>query len=495
MYKLFSTLLFSALFLYTHQSKVDTDKFAQEWKSYLELKHVAQKGSLQGRNPIYPIQPNITTLSMINKVYNTWENAVTKLTTYTLNSNQVGNTLQNLVIYFIEDIAASSNAIDLVMNNVKIFISAVLQHDSSAKQKAFYIFNVAGITDNPLTALIPDFLPNVAVVDWTYSSSAMNTHIRTLTLLGDELLSNFHAVFCLGSGARGPLAHWNHAEWIDEYRLLLDSNNVGLVGPIISCDDGKAHVQLHTFAVHVKIVPLILLEVEQYYKRTSFVPIEEHFEHGLTDLVTRANYAIASLLHARRLEKTYFDGVCLNDTKTNIGTNSKTKNVHGRTSNSIEWCFVDPKDVIFMRWSGEALSARGFMCSKAVAMSPQVQLAMQERIKDWSSSLSNSISSVDKINTKTSELLPKLELHLPESLLAGEFYDMYKQYDLESKTKLVTKVQAASKTCFLVRTAFMHDPGYHPNPKASFKLLRMDLDGFINCKCIHYIIPISIYDN
>ena len=253
-----------------------------------------------------------------------------------------------------------------------------------------------------------------------------------------------------------------------------------MVGPIISCDDGKAHVQLHTFATHTKIVPLILQEVDNYYKRTSFITSEEHFEHGLTDLVTNANYAIASLLHAKRLQKGYFDGICLNDTKTNIETNFKSKNIHGRSSTLIEWCFVDPQDVIFMRWSGEALSARGFMCGKAVAMSPQVQLIMQERLKDWS------INSLSKIanSIEVPELVPKLELQLPESLVGGDLNDLYREYDLETKTKLTIKAQASNKTCFLVRTAFMHDPNYHPSPKANFKLLRMDLDGFVNCKCI-----------
>jgi hypothetical protein len=43
----------------------------------------------------------------------------------------------NLVIYSVEDIAATADGIDLVINNVKIFIAAVLKHGLSSNQKAF----------------------------------------------------------------------------------------------------------------------------------------------------------------------------------------------------------------------------------------------------------------------------------------------------------------------------------------------------------------------
>jgi len=271
----------------------------------------------------------------------------------------------NLVIYSVEDIAATADGIDLVINNVKIFIAAVLKHGLSSNQKAFYIFNVAAITDSPLSQLIPSFLPNVAVIDWVFSSSAMNSHVRTLGLLGSEALSGFSAVFCLGSGVRGPLVDSADGQWLDVYRTLLDANNVGLVGPIINCED-KPHVQIHAFGIRASLVPLMLREVDNYYTRKTFVTMEDHFRTRLTDVVIAAKHSIASVVLYRRAQKEYFDGTCLNSTKTSIAPyNGKYV-----TSSSVDWCMIHPKEAIFVRWSGEALNAKGFMCGKSVAMSP-----------------------------------------------------------------------------------------------------------------------------
>jgi hypothetical protein len=386
----------------------------------------------------------------------------------------------------VEDIAATADAIDLVINNVKIFIAAVLKHGLSSNQKAFYIFNVAAITDSPLSQLIPSFLPNVAVIDWVFSSSAMNSHVRTLGLLGSEALSGFSAVFCLGSGARGPLADSADGQWLNAYRTLLDANNVGLVGPIINCED-KPHVQVHAFGIRVSLVPLMLREVDNYYTSKTFVTMEDHFRTRLTDVVIAAKYSIASLVLYRRAQKEYFDGTCLNSTKTSIAP-YKFKHMYGRASSSVDWCMIHPKEAIFMRWSGEVLNAKGFMCGKSVAMNTQVNVAVGDQVQQ----LMGDLASLDDRN--------QLQLATPEVSTGGKLHDLYRQYVFEDPERAVLldalptrplSSAASSKACFLVRSAFMHDPSYHPQPKASFKLLRMDLDGFIKCEacrnCFYYI--------
>jgi hypothetical protein len=149
---------------------------------------------------------------------------------------------------------------------------------------------------------------------------------------------------------------------------------------------------------------------------------------------------------------------------------------------------IHPKEAIFMRWSGEALNAKGFMCGKSVAMNSQVNVAVRDQVQLMMANL----ASFDDRN--------QLQLATPEVSTGGKMYDLYRQYVFEDPERAVLldasptrplSSAASSKACFLVRSAFMHDPSYHPQPKASFKLLRMDLDGFIKCEacrnCFYYV--------
>lgn len=132
-----------------------------------------------------------------------------------------------------------------------------------------------------------------------------------------------------------------------------------------------------------------------------------------------------------------------------------------------------------MRWSGETLNAKGFMCGKSVAMNTQVNVAVGDQVQH----LMTNLASFDHKN--------QLQLAAPEVSTGGKLQDLYRQYVFEDPERAVrvdvspTRPLSSAvppKTCFLVRSAFMHDPSYHPQPKASFKLLRMDLDGFIKCE-------------
>eukprot|EP01032_Pedospumella_encystans_P037197 gene37197-42130_t len=49
---------------------------------------------------------------------------------------------RNLVIYHVEDIGLGDTALDVTMNNVKLFVASILHHDPNSAQSAFYLINV-----------------------------------------------------------------------------------------------------------------------------------------------------------------------------------------------------------------------------------------------------------------------------------------------------------------------------------------------------------------
>jgi hypothetical protein len=231
---------------------------------------------------------------------------------------------------------------------------------------------------------------------------------------------------------------------LDAYRTLLDANNVGLVGPIINCED-KPHVQVHAFGIRVSLVPLMLREVDNYYTRKTFVTMEDHFRTRLTDVVIAAKYSIASLVLYRRAQKEFFDGTCLNSTKTSIAPyNDKYV-----TSSSVDWCMIHPKEAIFMRWSGEALNAKGFMCGKSVAMSPRVSTAVQEHVSEWTHSLASfgasSFSSSSSVAAKKMKaVITKIKLKLPEALTGGTLDELYRDYESDAAVSGASDIQIAA---------------------------------------------------
>jgi hypothetical protein len=263
---------------------------------------------------------------------------------------------RNLIVYHVEDVGVTDDALDLTVNNVKVFLLALMHHasTSSASQRAFYWFNVAGLMENPIRKLIPADLPNVAVVDWAIAPSPFYSFVQTLRQFDPRMLTSVDAIFSTSSGVRGPLHRVEGGAWVAEFRRLLDANNVGLVGPIISCEGG-AHVQNHMFAIRPAVVPLILQELVPYNDVDVFVPIQEHFVTRLAGVVLEAGQEIASLVHSKRLNIDHL-------------TNATCVNAFATTAKTGDACKVRPDEALFLRWSGESWGAKGFVCGKGVAM-------------------------------------------------------------------------------------------------------------------------------
>ena len=329
-----------------------------DWLSYLEtntdlypalktkadaLNHYRCCGIPEMR-PIAAARPRQHTLDAAMRKLDAFLNSVT---------HKLGK--RNLVIYHIEDIGSSDNALELTQNNVKVFVAAVLHHAAAAKtagqQEAFYWFNVAGLMDNPVYTLLPTHLPNVAALSWIYASSSFNSFFQTIKNCDVLMLERFDAVFVSSSGVRGPLVHFENGAWLGEFRKLLDVDQVGLVGPIVRCEPAP-HVLNHMFAVRSALLPKILAEYTDY---DEFVPIEEYFLERLSGVVFEAGYKIASLLHASRNQVA-------------IVSKEQCLDPFLQSDDLDASCSVQPSEVLFIRWSGEPWGAKRFICNKGIAM-------------------------------------------------------------------------------------------------------------------------------
>jgi len=305
----------------------------------------------------------------------------TKIAYYDKHDVRIKN--RNLIIYNLMDTQVHLNGLDVNTNNVKIFISALQNHRDGADQEAFYLFNVIRGRENYLRNYLPANHPNVGLIDWLHVNDEMDLNMRTVKLLGLNIINSFRAVFFLSSDVRGPLVHRENGAWISQFRQLLDNNNVGMVGPILTCES-VPHVSNFMFAWRSNLfAPLFEMENPQ-----------EHI--GSSDFVRSSQYNISSMLYARKYRAPYFDGRCA------LGCGSKIQ----PTLNPISWCNVLPQDVIFTYWGGEPVRSLGYFCKHTLAV------------------MRNVLANLATAN-------PDLRLVVPETLVGGKLYEMYKQYNEE----------------------------------------------------------------
>ena len=390
---------------------------------------------------------------------------------------------RNLVIYHLGKPNVEHSGLDVSTNNIKMFVSALMTHLDGSKQEAFYLFNVADGKDNPLREYLPKRHPNVGVIDWHHVNVENDLSMRTLKLLGLDVLNSFGAVFFTSNDVRGPLVHRRAGQWLEEYRKLLDNNNVGMVGPVINCENNP-HVSTYMYAWRTSLFNL-LWDTEN--------PQEQL---GNSDFVRSSGYNISSMLYARKYRSPYFNGKCA------LGTGSKLQ----PTLNPVTWCTILPRDVLFMYWGGEAVRSLGYMCSHTQAM------------------MRDALATI-------SEKHPDMGLIVPETLVGGRLYEMYKEYSEElymdrvrpkaqpglnttlpseeevaqdeatkrhksgfslfgsseaSKRTGIHTVPFVDEVCFAIRTAFMHDSSEEIQSQNMFE--DVDIDGFIQCELFVFII-------
>jgi len=449
--------------LYASMPQVDFD-----WKAYLELNqdvtgnrsteaeaqaHYSSIGAAQGR-PYRPILPQ----------HASYDAAKAKLTYFLSQlSADVPLSKRTLVIYHVESPEARENSQEVELNNLRIFTSSILLHPADSPAPAFYLFNVMG--ENPYQKEIPR-QANVGVVNWALGSSDLYVHLRLLELLQKEV-SAFSAVFFSSTGVRGPLMNRHDGEWIGSFRSLLDSNQVGIVGPTVSCEL-TPHVQTHMFGIRTSVVPAVLKEVLKYNSITPWRSVLAHFDLEMSALVLREGLQMASLLTHIRLSQDTFQGLCqsASDFPIPISPHWSSKT----------WCVVEPHEIVFLRWGGEPLNEGGpsdihsrYLCSKAVDMNEKAQGRVHDVMIDIASSQSS-------------------RFILPEAITGGILFDLVQQYSRElwletdtakaeatQKKAVLLSQQDDSKVCFLIRTSIGQD-----STRASRSQFReMDLSSLI----------------
>lgn len=453
-----------------HQSYSQLDYF--DWHSYLELNYMnipntkyTETGAVihyktigkQQNLPYSPAMPESVS----------WKNSINKINNYInyANMKQWEINSRNLVVFYLEDPDSTESSLDVIKNNLRVFIASVLQHSIHSTTHAFYLFNVASKYSNSLIDDIPISRSDVAVVSWKEFSTDMYVHMRTVNLLSPALMSNFSAVFFTSTAARGPLVFTHNGEWISEFRKLLNEANVGMVGPTVSCQGGP-HIQTHFFALRSVLLPYLNEEIKRYRAMTAWLSALDYFEVAISDAVVRAGYKLSSLLTTKRLQTPVFDRNCT------AGEYAIPFSLHWDYQS---WCEIELHDVIFMRWGGEPMGqpSSRYLCGKNLDMRDSAVIKMEDMMVD------------------IANLAPNMEFTLPESPFGGILYDLFKQYreELWQERRLLNNAVrktgdstlADSKVCFLVRTSIRDDPVRTVKTKPEMK--EMDLGSLIQCKC------------
>jgi hypothetical protein len=303
---------------------------------------------------------------------NQWDAALVKLNRHHSN-HATGIDHSNIVVYHVDDYWTGSGAVDLTVNNLKSFIQAILLHNRAENQTqiAFYWFNVIGVLDNPLAQLIPTDLGNVAIVHWTHSSGFMSTFIQSLRLFGSKYISKFGAVFQSSSAVRGPLAGWENGRWIADFRTILDGKKVAAVSPIWSCE-GRPHLQIHMFAIKHFLASQLVRELDHYISSLSGMQVDDYFSYHLTKAVESVGYSVGSMVHYKRYGLTSITATTcemFHPVGATGGGDLTLGSGSGSGSCSASCLLPHPSDALFLRWGSEPLTAKGYTCSKSVAMS------------------------------------------------------------------------------------------------------------------------------
>jgi hypothetical protein len=442
------------------QFENDAVKEGMRWHSVMEA-HYA--GYIHGGASLVSRSASRPAL-ILSPVYSDFFLASTKLATALSASIHPDAAALCLIVYNVEDIEGRNTSMVQVVDNVRLFMEAI---KAAPVNDCFFWINVGSGIPERVYSLIPTHLHNVASVKWTYETSPMYSFMETLRMLGGDTLSRVGAIASLSSGVRGPLLQLENGAWLSEYKALLDTSGVGLVGPIIGCEVSP-HVQTHMFMLRPVLVQPLLVALEKYYLQRTFVPMEEYFRVRLSQIAHGAGLKIASMLRAKRTTKAYLD------------RNSECTELF-RVRDG-ETCALDPADVLFMRWGGGDWGEAGYPCSKGVVMDP-VTLG---RVRGLT----------------RSALRPEDALHRGlikhEVVSGGLLYDLYREHSAEldqydaaitqqgtQPGRLQDRQSADSKVCFLVRTAAMHDPKYAASQHSGedkLSFVEMDLDVLIKCK-------------
>ncbi|RYY88659.1 hypothetical protein EON63_02105 [archaeon] len=235
----------------------------------------------------------------------------------------------------------SKNSIEIILNNLKIFQSA-MSLDSKGLSGIFYWFNIVDGQDNMLFHSVHANSFNAALSVWSATPSDIYTHLRTLSILSQRLMKSFGSVFFLNNGVRGPLVYREEGRWIKPFRSLLfaPGANNAMVGATMSCEVAP-HVQTHFFGIRSSIIDIVTTEYDAFHSFPNWPALVRFYEVGLTELIQRNGYNVSSLLYANRLKQNSFSGKCL----------SAVKFVDDHTvDNPSRWCDIEVDEVWIWVW-------------------------------------------------------------------------------------------------------------------------------------------------
>ena len=197
-----------------------------------------------------------------------------------------------------------SGSTDMCVNNIKIFVSSILNRTKISKAHNAAVphppvlFIFVG-TKKAATKLIPMHLPNVVFVQ-EQSPELSDFHFRLVaTSIEADLLKQFNTIFFLSKNMRGPFRLNSDDEWLLQFRDLMTSHNIGLMGNTLTCETPKPSVQLDAFAIRGDLIDMLV---------TAFR--SGNIEIRLSEEMRQAKYNISSYLDYST-GRPWFKGVCL----------------------------------------------------------------------------------------------------------------------------------------------------------------------------------------
>jgi hypothetical protein len=483
MHKFCFLLLFSFSFIVIsaiqdHFDGLPNKRLADEfdWRAYLELypdlgkafttkeeawNHFKINGEREGR--LFPkLFPNQPGLSVAHK----------KLLNYvkSLDRRKIPVEERTLVIYNVLRNDASSSY-EVIMNNLQIFKSAV-QMDSDETSTNFYWFNVIS-EDNFLRIHLPKHQWNSAMVERSMAASDLFVHFRTLTLLKHTLRTKFQAILFLNSGTRGPFLKRQHGEWLKDFRKLLFSGSIGLVGTTMNCEP-VPYVHSNIFMIRSSVVSVILSEVFSVpsYKHllaanitritfTGHLLTNFGYEIGLTQGLLKNNWNISTILYEKRSsllatseEPNYFTGACL------PGMKLLNHSLAPIVKNPIRWCDLKIEEINFFYWSNEILTHYEHMvCNDLVIYMSSLLTNLQKQEPDLTMYVPEAIKASRIFNLfrqYSQEIMnPEIRFPLPIKNTTVALGDNLQHSVVGESPETVEKYD--NRVCFLIRTAEMHD--------------------------------------
>lgn len=243
-----------------------------------------------------------------------------------------------LVIYHVGYLSIEYSTI-VIINNIKMFRSAVLSHVDSTFVEGLYIFNVLGGENNPFYKYLPCDVSNVLCVHLEHEIIDYDliidfeTHKDLIDILGEEITKQFNSVLFLTYEARGPFDKESNGEWILSFTQMLGqphpsqrnpqiqepahSNHelvnvaqqykftstkpIGAVTTAMGCD-GVPRMLTHAFALSSSLVHKTFALVSTYVTNEAHTHNRtEQLGGGMTEHLLKQGISIASLVQQARL--------------------------------------------------------------------------------------------------------------------------------------------------------------------------------------------------